>query len=87
MHVAGQRVGLDLDDYAGQNTLEGLRARAAFALATSRTGALDPPLMGALILHRVPPEMMRNLHAKIQAHRVRVPSADRDVTRRWNHTL
>ena len=67
MHTAGKRVGLDLEDYAGQNTLEGLRARAAFALATSRTGVLDPPLMGALVLHRVPPEMMRNLHAKILA--------------------
>ena len=76
VHTAGKRVGLDLEDYAGQNTLEGLRARATFALATSRTGVLDPPLMGALVLHRVPPEMMRNLHAKILA-RLSVRGTDR----------
>ena len=53
--------------YSCQSLVEPTEARAAFALATSRTGVLDPPLMGALVLHRVPPEMMRNLHAKILA--------------------
>lgn len=67
VHTAGLRVGLNLDDYTARNTMEGLQARAAFALATSRTGVLDPALMGSIVLHRVPPAMMRVLHGRVGA--------------------
>ena len=69
MHTAGRRVGRSVDEYAaGSNTPAGLLARAEYALDVARTGVLDPQLLGAVVVHRVPGEMMRIVHEKLCRH-------------------
>ena len=66
VHTAGRRVGRTVDEYAGSsNTPAGLAARAEYALDVARTGVLDPQLLGAAVVHRVPTEMMRFMHARL----------------------
>ena len=63
-HTVGRRIGRDLEDYYGST--HGAEARSDFVATAVRSGALDPQLLGAVVLHRVPSEIMRLLHTKIQ---------------------
>ena len=68
--VAARRVGRDLGDYVADQTAEGRRARREFATAvfTELRGALEPQVLGAVVLHRVPAPLMYAIHKRLVAH-------------------
>ena len=80
VYVAGARVGRDVADYVGAplggggggasgggTSADGLSRRSAFAEAVGGSGALEPQMLGAVVLHRVPPRLMRSVHARLVA--------------------
>lgn len=67
--TVGARLGREIEEYVGSNTAEGLRQRADFAVAalSDARGALDPQVLSAVVVHRLPARLMYVLHDKLSA--------------------
>ena len=76
--VAARRVGRDIGDYVGDQTAKGRQTRRELATAvfTELRGALEPQVLGAVVLHRVPPQLMYAIHERLAAHQNSVTSTD-----------
>ena len=59
---------MGISEYVGPNTPDGLKRRAHFATAVGSSGVLDAQMLGAVVLHRVPPDLMRAVQASLEAH-------------------
>ena len=66
VHTAGRQRGRSVLDYVGPNSEQGLRRRAEFATAVGSSGVLDAQILSAAVLHRVPPELMRAVHSRLE---------------------
>ena len=66
VHTAGLQRGMTIGDYVGPNSPDGLRRRAEFAAAVGASGVLDAQMLGAVVLHRVPPALMHVVHARLE---------------------
>lgn len=69
--VVASRLGRDASDYTDRNSVDGIKRRDAFATAAVResNGALDAQILGAVVVHRIPEQLMRTLHWMIESQR------------------
>ena len=75
VHYAGYnhaRPSRGISDYVGPNGVEGVRRRAAFSVEVGLSGSLDAQMLGAVVLHRVPPELMRAIDARLDGETRRI---------------
>ena len=68
--VAARRLFRDMGDYVGDQKAAQRKARSEFATAafTELPGALEPQVLGAVVLHRVPAQLMYAIHERLAAH-------------------